>query len=46
MVAAAERDAITAGQRLGGLLAEAERTLFSGVGDPLSTKLDLVHTGG
>lgn len=41
MVAAAERDAITAGQRLGGLLAEAERTLFSGVGDPLSTKLDL-----
>lgn len=41
MMAAAERDAIAAGQRLGGLLAEAERTLFPGVGDPLSTKLDL-----
>jgi hypothetical protein len=41
IVDAAERDAIAARQRLGGLLAEAERTLFFGVGDPLSAKLDL-----
>jgi len=41
MIAAAERDAIVAGKRLGGLFAEAERTLYPGVGDPLSEELKL-----
>lgn len=41
MVAAAERDAMAASQRLGDLLEQSGRTLFPGIGDPLSTKLNL-----
>jgi hypothetical protein len=37
MVAAAERDATAASKRLGDLLEQSGRTLFPGVGDPLST---------
>jgi hypothetical protein len=40
MAAAAERDAIAAGRRLGGLLAEAERTLFFGVGEAIGESPD------
>jgi hypothetical protein len=41
MVTAAERDAIAASQRLGDLLEQSGRTLFPGVGDPLSTQLEV-----
>jgi hypothetical protein len=41
MVKAAERDAKVASRRLGDLLEQSGRTLFPGVGDPLSTKLEL-----
>ena len=41
MVEAAERDATSAAQKLGGLLEQSSRLLFPGVGDPLSASLEI-----
>jgi hypothetical protein len=41
MVVAAEQDAIAASQRLDDLFEQSARTLFPGVGDPLSARLDV-----
>ncbi len=41
MVAAAERDAVSAAQRLGDLIEQSGRLLFPGVGDPLSANLEI-----
>lgn len=41
MVEAAENDATLAAQRLGGLIQQASRLLFPGVGDPLSGCLEI-----
>jgi hypothetical protein len=41
MVEAAEKDATSAAQRLGGLIEQSSRFFFPGVGDPLSASLEI-----